>query len=41
MTLFPLWLLRLLIYGSLVLCVVGTLGLLVLFLIDIKRRRLW
>ena len=41
MTLFPLWLLRFLIYGSLVLCAVGIFGLLVLFLIDMKRRRLW
>ena len=41
MTEFPLWLVRGLVYGSLGLCVVGTMTLLILLSIDIYKRRLW
>lgn len=38
---FPLWLVRFLVYGSLGLCVVGTITLLILLFIDIYKRRMW
>lgn len=38
---FPLWFFQFLIYGSLTLCVIGALTLLILLFIDIKQRRMW
>lgn len=41
MMMFPLWLVRGLIYGSIGLCTVGAITLLILLVIDIKKRRMW
>lgn len=41
MMMFPLWFVRILIYGSIGLCTVGAVTLLILLLIDFTKRRMW
>ncbi len=38
---FPLWFFQVLIYGSLTLCVIGALTLLILLFIDVQKGRMW
>ena len=41
MLLFPLWFLRLLVFGGLTLCALGSLLLLAMLFLDIKHKRMW
>lgn len=38
---FTLWFFQFLIYGSLMLCAIGVMTLLILLFTDIKKRRMW
>lgn len=38
---FPVWLLKFLVYGGLLLCSAGVLALLAFLVIDLKRKNIW
>lgn len=41
MTLFPLWLLKVLVFGGLIMCSAGVVLLIVFLVIDTKQKRIW